>query len=47
MHLLTDLQTIEINENTRLCSFDIENMYTDIPKNNLIIIINNILQNNH
>jgi hypothetical protein len=44
--LITDLQTIEINENTRLCSFDIENMYTNIPKSNLINVINNVLHNN-
>jgi hypothetical protein len=32
IHLITDLQNIEIQENTRLCSFDIENMYTNVPK---------------
>jgi hypothetical protein len=32
VHLITDLQTIEINENTGLCSFDIENMCSNIPK---------------
>jgi hypothetical protein len=47
MHLITDLQAIEINENTRLCSFDIENMYTNIPKNNIISVINNILRYIH
>jgi hypothetical protein len=39
-HLMTDLQTIEINENIRLCSFDVENMYTNIPKDDINIISN-------
>jgi hypothetical protein len=30
----------------RLCSFDIENMYTNIPKIGIINMINTILQNN-
>jgi hypothetical protein len=47
MRLITDLQTTEINENTRLCSFDIRNVYTNISKNNIMNIINNILQNGH
>jgi hypothetical protein len=40
---MTDLQTIELNDNMRLCSFDIENMYTNIPKTNVINIISNII----
>jgi hypothetical protein len=32
MYLITDLQTIETDENRRLYSFDIENIYTNIPK---------------
>jgi hypothetical protein len=42
---MTDLITIELNRNTRICSF-IENMYTNIPKNDTINIINNILESN-
>jgi hypothetical protein len=45
MHLITDLQDIEINNNIKLCSFDIENMYTNIPKNDIINIVNTILEN--
>jgi hypothetical protein len=29
--LIEDLQHIETDKNTRLCSFDITNMYTNIP----------------
>jgi hypothetical protein len=32
MHLITDLKTITINKGMRISSFDIENMYTNIPK---------------
>jgi hypothetical protein len=43
--LAQSLNQIEINENTQLCSFDIENMYTNIPtykvKNTAKAIINN------
>jgi hypothetical protein len=44
---MTDLKTIEINTNTRLCSFDITNMYTNIPKNEVINITKDILENNN
>jgi hypothetical protein len=47
IQLMTDLKTIEINKNTRLCSFDITNMYTNIPKNEMIIIIKKLLENNN
>jgi hypothetical protein len=47
MHLITDLQAIEINKEMRLYSFHIENIYTNIPKNSIINIINNILENNN
>jgi hypothetical protein len=30
-----------------MCSFDIENMYTNIPRNSLINIVKNILQHNY
>jgi hypothetical protein len=37
---------MEINENMRMCSFNIENMYINIPKSDVISIINNILKTN-
>jgi hypothetical protein len=42
---MTELQDIEMNKDTRQCSFDIENMYTNIPQAEIINIINNIIQN--
>jgi hypothetical protein len=45
-HLMTDLKTIKLNSDTRICSFDIENMYTNIPRKEVINITNNILENN-
>jgi hypothetical protein len=44
-HLTTDLQSIEIDKDVRMCSFDIENMYTNIPKLEVINIIENITEN--
>jgi hypothetical protein len=41
-----DLKTIELNNNTRICSFDIENVYTNIPRKDIINTNNNILENN-
>jgi hypothetical protein len=40
IHLITDLQSMEINKNMRMFSFDITNMYTNIPKLDKISIIN-------
>jgi hypothetical protein len=45
-HLMTDLNTIQLNSNTRICSFDIENMYRNILRKEVINITNNILENN-
>jgi hypothetical protein len=45
-HFMADLKTMEINNDTRICSFDVENMYTNIPKREIINIINSILGNN-
>jgi hypothetical protein len=45
MQLMTELQGIEINKNLKLCSFDIENMYTSIPRNGIINVVNTILEN--
>jgi galactitol-specific phosphotransferase system IIB component len=44
--LMTELKTIELNSNIRMCSFDIENMYTKIPRKHIINITNDILENN-
>jgi hypothetical protein len=45
-HLMTELKTIELNSVMRVCSFNIENMYTNIPRKDIINISNNILDNN-
>ena len=45
--LITDLQGIPYDQNLRLASFDITNMYTNIPKHELPTIINDICKNNH
>jgi hypothetical protein len=45
-HLMTHLQTIELNRDMRICSFDIEYMYNNIPKRDTINIINNIVGSN-
>jgi hypothetical protein len=45
-HLMTEIKTIELNNDTRICSFDIENMYAHIPRKDIINIISNILDNN-
>ena len=47
IQLMNDLHTIIIDENIRLCSFNIENMYTNIPKNDIKNITKNILQHNY
>jgi argonaute-like protein implicated in RNA metabolism and viral defense len=41
MHILKD---INIQTNTKLCSTDITNMYTNIPQKDMIPIINNTLE---
>jgi hypothetical protein len=47
IHLMTDLQAIKLNKDMRLCSFDVENMYTNIRKIGIINTINTIIENNH
>jgi hypothetical protein len=47
IQLMKDLKTIIMDKNTTLCSFDTENMYTNVPKHDIINITKNILQNNH
>jgi hypothetical protein len=44
---MTELKTIELNKDTKLCSFDITNMYTNIPKIGVINTIKKILGNNN
>jgi hypothetical protein len=44
--LMADLQAIKLNKYMQICSFDIENMYTNIPKINTISIICNLLGGN-
>jgi hypothetical protein len=46
IHLITELKTIEINEDTRMCSFDIKDIYTNIPKVEVINIIKTVTKNN-
>jgi hypothetical protein len=43
---MTDLNITELNRDTRICSFDIENMYTNIPRKDIINTINDVLDNN-
>jgi hypothetical protein len=44
--LAQSLQLIEIDNNTKMCSFDIENMYTNIPTMEVRNIIDNIMTKN-
>jgi hypothetical protein len=44
LSLMQSLNNIEINSNTKLCSFDITNMYTNIPTTELTTIIKEILK---
>jgi hypothetical protein len=43
IHLFAYLQSINVNKNARICSFDIRNMYIIIPKLDIMNIIRNIL----
>jgi hypothetical protein len=45
--LMQSLNNLEINNNTKLCSFDIVNMYTNIPTTELTTIIKEILKTNY
>jgi hypothetical protein len=36
---MEDLQCIVIDRNTRICSFDISDMYTNIPQQDVINIV--------
>jgi hypothetical protein len=43
MDLINELNNWSINQNIRMCSFDITNMYTNTPLNTLTNIIRNTL----
>jgi hypothetical protein len=43
---MEELQTTILNKDMRIYSFDTENMYTNIPKIDIINITSNILENN-
>jgi hypothetical protein len=45
IQLINDLNNIPINDNTRICSFDIKYMYTNIPQQDATYVIHNILLN--
>jgi hypothetical protein len=45
--LINDMQEIKYNRNLRLASFDVTNMYTNIPTNELLGLIYTICQNNN
>lgn len=44
-HLISTLQNTSIDQNTRICLFDITNMYTNIPTNIITKIIHETLEN--
>ena len=46
VQIIKDLQEISISERTHLASFDIKDIYTNIPTKNLPQILNLILQPN-
>jgi hypothetical protein len=43
MDLVNELNNININQNTRMCSFDITNIYNNIPLNAITSIIRSTL----
>jgi hypothetical protein len=45
--LINDLTDIPYDNNLRLAFFDITNMYTNIPTNDLLVIINSVCNNNY
>jgi hypothetical protein len=47
MNLIADLQQVGISENVRLCSFDIKNMYSNIPTQDINKVIIDIAKKNH
>jgi hypothetical protein len=47
LHLINDLKNISIKENTRLWSFDIKDMYTNIPQQMITSVTNRALDFRH
>jgi hypothetical protein len=45
--LMQELTQIKIDENARLCSFNIENMYTNIPTKDVRNTVNELLNRNN
>jgi hypothetical protein len=45
--LMHSLKQTNIQSNTKMCSFDIKNMYTNLPLNELINIIHRALTHNN
>jgi hypothetical protein len=45
-HLINDLKDIPFDQNLKLASFDISNMYTNIPTDELLTIIESACENN-
>jgi hypothetical protein len=44
--IMTERNITELNRDKRICSFDIENKYTNIPWKDIINTINDVLDNN-
>jgi hypothetical protein len=47
MNLIADLQQVNISENIRLCSFDIKNMYSNIPTEDISKLIIDVAMKNY
>jgi hypothetical protein len=46
-NLIQSLNNVEVNNNTKLCSFDIVNMYTNIPTTEIKNTVKEMLETNH
>jgi hypothetical protein len=46
IELIHNLENLQIDENTKLCSFDITKMYTNIPINETKHIVSEVLNDN-
>jgi hypothetical protein len=46
IELIRNLENLHVDENTKLCSFDITHMYINIPKNETKHTINEVLNGN-
>jgi vacuolar-type H+-ATPase subunit D/Vma8 len=47
LYLITDLQSLHINKNTRILSFGIPNIYTNIPIKRIVTIIQTLLKHHN